>query len=82
MGRSHNGLRCNNSDDSPGLLRQADAAAYDGDIRSNGSTDGRCCCRGMGGLPDKGLVGLSALVPAGIGSVDMLVPVSATGYVA
>ena len=36
----------------------------------------------MAGLSDTGLVGLSALVPAGIVSVDMLVSVSATVFVA
>ena len=79
MGRSHSSLRCISSDNSTCLLRQADVAAHGGDIRSNGSTDGRCRGRGMGGLPDIRLVGLSALVPAGIDFVDMLVPVSAAG---
>ncbi len=63
------------SGDSIGLLRQTDAAKDAGDIRSDGGTDG--CRRGrrVVGLSDKRLVGLSALVLAGIGVVDMLVSV-------
>ena len=82
MGRCHSDVRCVSSNDSIGLFRQADATAHDGDIRSDGGTDGRCRGRGVGGLSDTRLVGLSALVPAGIVSVDMLVSVSATVYVA
>ena len=82
MGRGHSGVRCVSSDNGIGLLRQADAAAHVGNIRSDGGTDGRRRGRGVGGLSDKRLVGLSALVPAGFGPVDLLVPVSATGHVA
>ena len=82
MGRGHSGMCRVNSNDGIGLLRQAHAAAHAGDIRSDGGTDGRRRGRGVGGLADERLVGLSALVPAGIGSVDMLVPVPAAGYVA
>ena len=82
MGLGLRGVRCTGGDDSIGLLRQADATAHVGDIRSDGGTDGRRRGRGVGGLSDICLVGLSALVSAGTGVVDMLVPVSATGYVA
>ena len=82
MGRSHSGVRCDSSDDSIGCLRQTDAATHVGDIRCDGGTDGRRRGRGVGGLSDIRLVGLSALVPAGIVSVDMLVSVSATVFVA
>lgn len=75
MGRSHSSMRGVGSGDSIGLLRQTDAAKDACDIRSDGGTDG--CRRGrrVVGLSDKRLVGLSALVLAGIGVVDMLVPV-------
>ena len=76
MGLGLRGVRCTGGDDSIGLLRQADATAHAGDIRSDGGTDGRRRSRGMGCLSDICLVGLSALVPVGTGSVDMLVPVS------
>ena len=82
MGRGPGGVHCAGSDDSIGRLRQADVASHVSDIRSHGGTDGRRRSRGVDGVSDRRLVGLSALVPAGIGSVDMLVPVSATGYVA
>ena len=76
MGRCHSSVRGVSSSDSIGLLRQADATKDAGDIRSDGGTDGRRCGRRVGGLSDKRLVGLSALVLAGIGVVDMLVSVS------
>ena len=82
MGLGLRGVRCTGGDDSIGLLRQADATAHVGDIRSDGGTDGRRRGRGVGGLSDICLEGLSALVSAGIVSVDLLVPVSATGHVA
>ena len=75
MGRSHSSMRGVGSGDSTGFLRQADAAKDAGDIRSDGGTDGRRCGRRVGGLSDKRLVGLSALVLVGTGVVDMLVPV-------
>ena len=67
------------SGDSIGLLRQTDAAKDAGDIRSDGGTDG--CRRGrrVVGLSDKRMVGLSAMVLAGTGVVDMLVSVSFAG---
>ena len=68
--------------DSTGFLRQADAASHVGDIRSDAGTDGRRRGRGVGGLSDLCLVGLPAVVPAGIGVVDLLVPVPAAGDVA
>jgi len=76
MGRSHSSVRGVNGNDSTGLLRQTDAAEDAGDIRSDGGSDG--CRRGrrVGGLSDRRLVGLSALVLAGTGVVDMLVSVS------
>ena len=76
MGCRHSCVRCVGSHDSIGLLRQTDAAAHDGDIRSHGGTDGRRRSRGVDGVSDRRLVGLSALVLAGIGVVDMLVSVS------
>lgn len=79
MGRSHSGVRGVNGNDSTGFLRQADAAKDAGDIRSDGGTDGRRCGRRVGGLSDKRMVGLSALVLAGTGVVDMLVSVSFAG---
>ena len=79
MGRSHSSMRGVGSGDSTGFLRQADAAKDAGDIRSDGGTDGRRCGCRVVGLSDKRLVGLSALVLAGIGVVDMLVPVSFAG---
>ena len=79
MGRSHSCVRGVNSSDSIGLLRQTDAAKDAGDIRSDGGTDGRRRGCRVVGLSDKRLVGLSALVLAGIGVVDMLVPVSFAG---
>ena len=82
MGRGHSGDRCVSGDDSIGFLRQTDASAHVGNIRSDGGTDGCCRGRSVAGLSDTGLVGLSALVPACIVSVDMLVPVSASSYVA
>ena len=82
MGRGHSGVHRVGGDDGISLLRQADATAHVGDIRSDGGTDGRRRGRGVGGLSDICLVGLSALVSAGIVSVDLLVPVSATGHVA
>ena len=76
MGRCHSSMRGVGSGDSTGLLRQSDAAKDAGDIRSDGGTDG--CRRGrrVAGLSDKCLVGLSTLVLAGTGFVDMLVSVS------
>lgn len=76
MGRSHSSVRGVGSGDSTGFLRQADATKDAGDIRSDGGTDGRRCGRRVGGLSDKCLVGLSAMVLAGTGVVDMLVSVS------
>ena len=76
MGRSHSSVRGVGSGDSTGFLRQADATKDAGGIRSDGGTDG--CRRGcrVVGLSDKCLVGLSGLVLAGTGVVDMLVSVS------
>ena len=76
MGCSHSSVRCVGSGDSTGFLRQTDVASNVGDIRSDGGTDGRCRGCSVGGLSDKRLVGLSTLVLAGTGVVDMLVPVS------
>ena len=76
MGRCHSSVRGVSSGDSTGFLRQADATKDAGDIRSDGGTDGRRCGRRVGGLSDRRLVGLSALVLAGTGVVDMLVSVS------
>ena len=76
MGCRHSGVRCDSSHDSIGLLRQADVAAYDGDIRSHGGTDGRRRGRRMDSLSDKGMVVIPALVPAGAGPFNMLVPLS------
>lgn len=76
MGCSHSSVRGVSSGDSTGFLRQTDAAKDAGDIRSDGGTDGRRRGCRVVGLSDKRLVGLSALVLAGTGVVDMLVPVS------
>ena len=76
MGRSHSSVRGVSSGDSTGFLRQADATKDAGGIRSDGGTDGRRCGRRVGGLSDRRLVGLSGLVLAGTGVVDMLVSVS------
>ena len=72
-------MRGVNGNDSTGFLRQADAAKDAGDIRSDGGSDGCRRRRCVVGLSDKRLVGLSALVLAGIGVVDMLVSVSFAG---
>ena len=76
MGRSHSSVRGVSSGDSTGFLRQADATKDAGDIRSDGGSDGRRRGRRVGGLSDRRLVGLSAMVLAGTGVVDMLVSVS------
>ena len=76
MGRCHSSVRGVNGNDSTGFLRQADAAKDAGDIRSDGGTDGRRRGCRVVGLSDKCLVGLSAMVLAGTGVVDMLVSVS------
>ena len=76
MGCSHSSVRGVSSGDSTGFLRQADATKDAGDIRSDGGTDGRRRGCRVVGLSDKRLVGLSALVLAGTGVVDMLVSVS------
>lgn len=82
MGRRHRGVHRISSDDNISLLRQADAAAYVDNIRSYVGTDGCRRSRGVDCLSDARLVGLSALVSAGIVFVDMLVPVSAAIHVA
>lgn len=73
MGRGHRSVRRVGSGDDAGLLRQADAASDVGDIRSDGGSDGGRRGRGVGDVSDKRLVGLSALVLAGAGVVDIQV---------
>ena len=67
--------------DSTCHLRQADAAADVGHLRSDGGADGRCGCRRVAGLSDAFLVGLRDLDSARTVLVHLLGSLSITGYV-